>query len=320
MFMRSRHSLLTGLVFGSLTLVLGACQSEEAGTFNGEPAAEAASTVAGESLEATSAQASIKGAASLAAVLAAQPEAVQARYEARHPGETLAFFGVEPGMKVLEALPGGGWYSKILAPYLGSDGALVAVDYDKALFPLFGFFSAEQLAAKETWVEDWLEEARAWFETPVAGIDAFQFGTLPDRLEGELDAALFIRAVHNLARFEKDGGFLSTALKNTKAALKPGGIVGVVQHMAPEDAADAWADGSAGYLKKSFVIVQFEAAGFELVGESDININPLDQPTSEDIVWRLPPTLSGSEEDAEMAAAMKAIGESTRMTLLFKKP
>jgi len=245
---------------------------------------------------------------------------VQARFAARHPGDTLAFFGIEPGMKVLEALPGGGWYSKILAPYLGSDGLLVGVDYDKALFPFFGFFSEEQLAAKETWVQDWLEQAQAWFDTPVAAIDAFQFGAMPDRLEGSLDAALFIRAVHNLARFEKDVAFLTTALANTKAALKPGGIVGVVQHMAPKDAADTWADGSAGYLKKSFVIAKFEAAGFEFVGESDINVNALDQPTGDDSVWRLPPTLSGSEEDSEMAAAMNAIGESTRMTLLFKKP
>lgn len=317
--LQSCRSLFTGLVFGSLTLALGACQSEEPATSSAEQAVEGASSSAAEAQAAMSADSSFAGAASLAAVLAAQPEAVQARYDARHPGETLAFFGIEPGMKVLEALPGGGWYSKILAPYLGTEGALVGVDYDKALFPLFGFFSDEQLAAKETWVEDWLEQARAWFDTPVADIDAFQFGALPERLEGQLDAALFVRAVHNLARFEKDGAFLSTALMNTKAALKPGGLVGVVQHMAPENAADAWADGSAGYLKKSFVIAQFEAAGFELVGESDINLNPLDQPTSEDIVWRLPPTLSGSEEDSEMAAAMKAIGESTRMTLLFKK-
>ncbi|WP_439105770.1 class I SAM-dependent methyltransferase [Congregibacter sp.] len=203
---------------------------------------------------------------------------------------------------------------------LGSEGTLVGVDYSPTMFPLFGFFTEEQLKAKETWVDDWLAEARAWFDTPVAELDAFQFGDLPERLEGKADAALFIRALHNLARFEAEGGYLTTSLMNAKAVLKPGGIVGVVQHMASEDAADAWADGSAGYLKKSFVIAQFEAAGFELVGESDINVNPLDQPTAEDIVWRLPPGLSGSKDNPEMAAAMTAIGESNRMTLLFKKP
>jgi predicted methyltransferase len=155
---------------------------------------------------------------------------------------------------------------------------------------------------------------------PVGDIDAFQFGALPERFEGALDAALFIRALHNMARFEEKGGFLTASLIETKTALKPGGIVGVVQHMAPEDEADDWADGSAGYLKKSVVIGQFEAAGFEFLGDSDINVNPLDQPTSEDIVWRLPPTLSGSADNPELAEQMSAIGESSRMTLLFKKP
>ena len=113
---------------------------------------------------------------------------------------------------------------------------------------------------------------------------------------------------------------MTEALADAYGALRPGGIVGVVQHMAPEDADDAWADGSAGYLKKSAVIATLEGAGFELVAESDINVNPQDQPTAEDMVWRLPPTLYGSRDNPEQAAAMNAIGESTRMTLLFRKP
>ncbi|MFK8043519.1 class I SAM-dependent methyltransferase [Congregibacter sp.] len=316
MFDLFRYPTSKTVLCTALALSLGACQSDEAPLAESDIAAETATMVA----EAASEPAVGSEQGSLAAVLAAQPEEVQARYGARHPAETLAFFGVEPGMTVLEALPGGGWYSKILAPYLGESGTLIGVDYSPSLFPLFGFFSEEQLKAKETWVDDWLEEARAWFDTPVADLDAFQFGELPERLEGQVDAVLFVRALHNLARFEGDGGFLTAALMNTKSALKPGGVVGVVQHMAPEDASDAWADGSAGYLKKSFVIAQLEAAGFELVGESDINVNTKDQPTSEDIVWRLPPTLSGSKDNPELAAAMTAVGESTRMTLLFKKP
>ena len=313
----SLHPLVAGLVLAGAVLTLGACQSKESA--EAEPVAELVEATVEATAEVVP-PAAMSQAAGLADVLAAQPEAAQARYGARHPAETLTFFGIEPGMNVLEALPGGGWYSKILAPYIGAEGMLVGVDYDQALFPLFGFFSDEQLKAKETWVDDWLADARGWFDTPVADIDAFQFGSMPERLEGELDAALFIRALHNLARFEADGEFLTVSLMNTKAALKPGGVVGVVQHMAPEEAADDWADGSAGYLKKSFVIAQFEAAGFELVADSDINVNPLDQPTSDDIVWRLPPTLSGSADNPELAAQMSAIGESSRMTLLFKKP
>lgn len=256
----------------------------------------------------------------LAAILAAQPAEAQARYGYRHPRETIEFFGLEPGMNVIEALPGGGWYTKILAPYVGNDGTIVGADYDQALFPLFGFFTEEDLEAKKTWVSDWLEKAAGWFDTPVADLDAFQFGSMPERLEGEIDAVLFIRALHNLARFEAQGQFLSTAMSETLRALKPGGIVGIVQHMAPEDAPDAWADGSAGYLKKSFVVATMEAAGLELVAESDINTNPKDQPTTDDIVWRLPPTLFGTKDDPEAAAANTAIGESNRMTLLFRKP
>lgn len=311
------HPMLAGLLLVGTMFTLSACQSEDA-VEDSPVVQDAPESVAADTDAVVAALPSQSP--SLASVLAVQNEAVQARYTARRPAETLMFFGIEPGMKVLEALPGGGWYTKILTPYLGTQGTLVGVDYDPLLYPLFGFMSDEQLKAKDTWAADWLADARGWFATPVADLDAFQFGALPKRLEGELDAALFIRALHNLARFEGQGGFLSAALEDTKAALKPGGLVGVVQHMAPEDAEDDWADGSAGYLKKSFVVAQFEAAGFELAGESDINVNPLDQPGSEDIVWRLPPTLAGAADNPELAREMSAIGESSRMTLLFKKP
>ena len=83
---------------------------------------------------------------------------------------------------------------------------------------------------------------------------------------------------------------------------------------------DDWASGARGYLKKSFVIARMEEAGFEFVGESDVNANPKDQPTENDVVWRLPPTMATSREDAALRAAMREVGESNRMTLKFKKP
>ena len=101
--------------------------------------------------------------------------------------------------------------------------------------------------------------------------------------------------------------------------LKDGGLVGVVQHRAPESASDEWANGSRGYLKQSAVIAMFEDAGFQLVARSEINANPKDQPGEEDIVWRLPPSLRTSQENPELREAMLAIGESDRMTLLFRK-
>ena len=88
--------------------------------------------------------------------------------------------------------------------------------------------------------------------------------------------------------------------------LKPGGVVGVVQHHARDHMPDEWADGNAGYLKDDFVIAKMEAVGFELVDSSDLNANDKDQPTTEDVVWRLPPSLSGGADDPERAAAMRA--------------
>ncbi len=251
--------------------------------------------------------------------LAAQPDAVKARYDARHPKETLTFFGIKPGMKVVEALPGGGWYSKILLPYLGKDGQLIGADYAVDMYPKFGFFTKERLEAKKTWVADWTKQANGWRGESDASIAAFQFGSLPADMHGKADAVLFVRALHNLARFEKDGGFLTAALKDANMVLKQGGVLGIVQHKAPDTATNEWADGSRGYLKQDWLIKQVEQAGFTFEGASDINANPKDQPGAEDIVWRLPPTLATSREDEALKAEMQAIGESNRMTLRFRK-
>ena len=259
-------------------------------------------------------------AARLAAILAAQPQDVQARYSQRHPAETLTFFGIEPGMTVAEVLPGGGWYSKILLPYLGEDGTLIGVDYALEMWPLFGFMTDEQLTAKETWPADWTATAQGWREPQDAAVEAFALGGMPEEMAGTADAVIMIRALHNMARFGSQGAFLDTALQDAFNLLKPGGIVGVVQHEARPEMPDDWASGDNGYLKRSFVIDRFEAAGFELSEESDINANPLDQPTTDEIVWRLPPNLRTSADDPELRAQLQAVGESNRMTLKFRKP
>ncbi|UCH46471.1 MAG: methyltransferase, partial [Betaproteobacteria bacterium] len=141
-------------------------------------------------------------------------------------------------------------------------------------------------------------------------------------LNGTADAVFFPRVLHNLARFQAQGrgNYLDVALADAYRLLKPGGIMGVVQHHARDEMPDDWATGANGYLKKQFVIEQMEAAGFEFVAESDINANPKDQPTTEDFVWRLPPTLVTSREDPELRQQMRGIGESNRMTLKFRKP
>ena len=256
----------------------------------------------------------------LASVLAAQPEEFRARYQYRHPQETLEFIGIEPGMTVVEGLPGAGWYTKILLPYLGSDGQLIGADYAREMFPLFGFYSEEQLKAKETWSEDFIAQAKDWAGDDGAQVSAFVFGSMPDGLKGKADAVVFIRVLHNLARFEAEGGFLTAALRNAYDALKPGGIVGVVQHHARDGMPDDWASGRNGYLKRDFLIARMEEAGFEFVAASDINANDRDQPTEEDFVWRLPPSLATSKKDPELRTNLEAVGESNRMTLKFRKP
>ena len=254
------------------------------------------------------------------AILAAQPDEVRARYKYRHPKETLEFFGIERGMTVVEALPGGGWYTKILLPYLGSDGEVIGADYSMEMWPKFGFFGEEFIEGKKTWVRDWTAGAEEWRDNDSAELSAFVFGSLPESMHGTADAVLLIRAMHNLARFESDGGFLTAAIRDTYDVLKPGGIVGIVQHHARDNMPDSWASGQNGYVKKSFLIEKMRAAGFELVAESNMHANPNDRPTTEEVVWRLPPGYQGSRDNPELKAKVDAIGESNRMTLKFRKP
>ncbi len=256
----------------------------------------------------------------LASVLAAQPDEVQARYIYRHPRKTLEFFAIEPGMTVVEALPGGGWYTKILLPYLGAAGQLIGADYALEMWPNFEFVTDEFFEERKTWVRDWTADAKKWRTDDSAEIFAFVLGSMPDSMHGTADAVLFIRALHNMARFESNGEFFSAAIKDSYDVLKPGGVVGIVQHHARDNMPDSWADGEMGYLKKGYVIEMMEAAGFELVGESDMHANNKDQPTNEEFVWRLPPSYDGSRDNPELKAKMDAIGESNRMTLKFRKP
>src|SRR5690606_33857212 len=95
--------------------------------------------------------------AGLRAVLASQDESVKARYDARHPYETLRFFGVAPGMTVVEVLPGEGWYSKILLPYLSENGKLIGVDYPTTIWANFPFANEQFVAKRKQWPAEWTE-------------------------------------------------------------------------------------------------------------------------------------------------------------------
>lgn len=252
-------------------------------------------------------------------VLAAQPAEIKQRYAARHPAETLTFFDVKKGDTVIETLPGGAWYSGILHAYLGESGKLIGAHYPRAVFERFGW-DKDRLQKTLDRDANWPKEVLSKTVGKGAAIDSFNLSEMPDRFNGSADKILFIRSLHNLARFNKDGGYLDTALAQAFKSLKPGGIAGVVQHRAQESASDTWADGSKGYLKQSMVIAAFEKAGFKLVEAREINANPKDRPTENDNVWRLPPSLRGLEENSDAWRANKEIGESDRMTLKFMKP
>tara|TARA_R110002072_G_scaffold935_16_gene7732 strand:- start:8119 stop:8979 length:861 start_codon:yes stop_codon:yes gene_type:complete len=256
--------------------------------------------------------------AALAAAVAARSDDQKARDAARRPVETLTFFQVEPGMTVVEGLPGGGWYTRILANYLGADGALYGVNYADRMWPMIGYGREDWVAQRIAATANFPAEVASYTDNGITA-QGFTFESVPPEVEGTVDRVLLIRALHNLQRFEQEADTFSKALASIKLMLKDDGLVGVVQHRAPADASGDWADGSRGYIRQADVIVMFEEAGFELVAESELNANPLDKPGADDNVWRLPPSLRGNEDDAGQQAAMQAIGESDRMTLLFRK-
>ena len=259
---------------------------------------------------------------SLDELLEAQPDEVKARYVHRHPKETLEFIGIEPGMTVVEGLPGGGWYSKVLVRYLGSEGKLIGANYAMDMWPLFPFGTEEFVAEMAKWIDTFKADATGWGGEDGAEIDAFYFGSMPESMHGTADVVFFPRVLHNLANFQGagKGPYLDTALADAYNVLKPGGVFGVVQHEARESMSDEFASGGRGYLKKAWLIEQIENAGFEFVAESDVNENPLDMPGEDDIVWRLPPSYALAGDDPAKKAEVDAIGESNRMTLKFRKP
>lgn len=251
----------------------------------------------------------------LETILAAQSDEAKARYQYRHPKETLEFFGIKPGMTVVEAFPGGGWYTKILAPYLGSEGKIIAANYPDDLWPNFDWAKPDFIAERIASTKKFPAKVKEWSPDNTPKAEGYTFSTLPKTLDNSVDAVLFVRALHNLNRFNAEQKFLDNALSETHRVLKHGGVVGIVQHSA--NSGDL--SGGRGYLKESELIASMQKAGFTLVAKSDINANPKDQPTADDIVWRLAPSFYTSGSDEKMKDQYRPIGESNRMTLLFKK-
>jgi len=226
----------------------------------------------------------------------------KARDGARHPKETLAFFGVHPGQTVIEITPGGGWYTEILAPLLRGNGTYVAAIASAA--------SSEYNARGNAKFREKLGADASHFDaTTIAEFDpkAPNFGA-----DGSADVVLTFRNVHNWV----GAGTAEAMFKAFNAVLKPGGTLGVVDHRAADNADPASLEKS-GYLTTASVIKLATDAGFQLADQSEINANPKDTKDYEKGVWTLPPVLTLGDTDREKYVA---IGESDRMTLKFLKP
>ncbi|OCC22883.1 hypothetical protein MB02_14005 [Croceicoccus estronivorus] len=221
----------------------------------------------------------------------------------RHPAGTLAFFRVEPGMTVVDYMPSGGWYTRILLPYLGKGGHYIGLNPDVS------GASEKQQAYFGELSDSFPGKAAAWTGMPANCIGAYNTDGLPSVLDGKVDRVLIFREMHNLLRM----GWLDSELGAMRRLLKDEGLLGIVQHRANPDAPDSYVDGSKGYLRQADVIRLVEAQGFELVGTSEINANSADPADHPQGVWMLPPVLSGGHDE------LKTIGESDRMTLLFRK-
>lgn len=227
---------------------------------------------------------------------------------------------MKPGMKVADFLPGPEWYGGILLPYLGEDGMYVGADLNLESWDKYKVFTDDPdgfMEGRRTWVKRFRAHAEKWRKPGDAAISSFRVDHVPAELAGKLDVVMAIRTLHLATR---NDGHLERALPGIFAALKPGGVFGVVQHRAPESASAEWASGINGYVKQSAIVAMVEAAGFVLDGTSEVNANIKDKPTNADQVWRLPPSLDTTKEGTPERAAVVAIGESDRMTLRFKKP
>ena len=227
----------------------------------------------------------------------------RARDTWRHPLDTLLFFGIKPDMTVVEVWPGaGGWYTEVLAPLLAEHGKLYAADVAPAPGNPFVTSSRASFADKLAARPDIYGKVTVTALGPDGGDIA---------PPGSADMVLTFRNIHNWM----NQGYAKQSFDAMNRALKPGGILGVVEHRAdPAKPQDPRA--TSGYVNEEAAIALIESAGFELVERAEINANPRDTKDYEQGVWVLPPTLRAGNRDREKYLA---IGESDRFTLKFRK-
>jgi predicted methyltransferase len=232
-------------------------------------------------------------------------EANRARDAWRHPKETLEFFGLRQDMTVMEVWPGGGaWYTEVLAPVLREKGRLILASWDPKSESKYVQENSKKLAAKLA------ERPDIYDRVTMAALQSpNELKPVPDN---SVDMVLTFRNIHSWMGNDAAEEMFAAMF----AALKPGGILGVTEHRG-SDSVPQDPKGKSGYVRTDYAIALAKAAGFELVGESEINANPKDTKDHPNGVWSLPPTLRGGDVDREKYVA---IGESDRFTLKFRKP
>lgn len=227
-----------------------------------------------------------------------------ARNEFRHPVETLQFFGLQPDMTVIEILPSTGWYTEIIAPYLRDNGKYYAAHFSpnaslSYMEPNLRAFEAKITAEPDLYGKITVRHLNPPHEVAIAPAES-------------ADLAMTFRNVHNWIMAGQEHEFFASFY----AALKSGGVLGVVEHRAKPDAGmDVMR--TSGYVTEQYVIEVAAAAGFEFVEKSEINANPKDSTVHPEGVWTLPPNYRLGDVDR---AKYAEIGESDRMTLKFIKP
>lgn len=262
------------------------------------------SAISADAPKAAATPGALKPAFSIDAVLAGnwRSEGNKARDPYRHPKQTLAFFDISPGQTVVELVPGGGWYSEILAPYLKDRGRYVAA----IVKPQNS--SDEAANYKSRLLKKFTDDPAHYAKAQVVEFDgqAPVFGP-----PASADAVLTFRNVHNWI----GTGSAEAMFQAMFAVLKPGGTLGVVEHRAKSGSTLAQ-NKDSGYLPVDAVVKLATGAGFTLAAQSEINANPQDTKDYPKGVWTLPPALALKEVDRDKYLA---IGESDRMTLKFVK-
>lgn len=228
----------------------------------------------------------------------------RARDAYRHPVETLEFFGLTPVTTVVEIWPGGGWYTEIIGPYVNEQGKYIAAHWDPEDEREFVRNGVKRFMDKLAAHPDLYGNVEMSVLMPPG-----QWGIAP---EGSVDMIVTFRNIHNWM----PRGYAKDMFAAFYKALKPGGVLGVVEHRGNPDVEQDPAAAS-GYVNEDYAIRLAEAAGFELEAKSEINANPQDTKDYDTGVWTLPPTLRKKDEDREKYLA---IGESDRFTLKFRKP